>query len=57
MMIFVCLSDTLEDQYRILRRGFFDSHGLEPSLESRILFDVLSVLVKSRGTDQLKLTA
>ena len=56
-MLLVFLAKSLEDLHRLVHRRRLDDHGLEATLERTILFDVLAILVESRGTDTLQLTA
>ena len=47
--------DAFQDLDGIFGRGLVDHHGLETAFQSGILFDILAVLVESRGADDLDL--
>ena len=53
MISFVIVSDARGDSDGILDGGLLHGHGLEPALQSRILLDVLSILCKGGGADDL----
>ncbi|GKT53857.1 ATP-dependent Clp protease ATP-binding protein subunit ClpB [Colletotrichum tofieldiae] len=52
----VSLLETTEDGNGLADAGFLDKDLLEPTFESSILFDILAVLGKGRGTDAVQLT-
>ena len=49
--------DTAQDRNGVLNRGLADEHLLETTLQRRILFDVLAVLIESRRADHAQLAA
>ena len=53
----VAIAQTLEDLDRVRNRRLFHLDGLEPTLEGRVLLEVLAVLVESGGPDRLQLAA
>src|SRR5437764_561286 len=55
VVLFVFLAQTFKDLYGFLHRGWLDDYGLEATLESAVLLDVLAVLVECRRTDALQL--
>ncbi len=57
MVNLVTLLQTAQDRNRVLHGGLADVHRLEPSLERRVLFDVLAVLVEGRCADTPQLSA
>ena len=57
MVRFVLRPQTFENQNCFLDRGRLDFDRLETTLQSRILFDVLAVLIQCGGADALQLTA
>ena len=57
VVVFVVFLDAQEDLVGVLDGRFFDFDGLEPTLERGILFDVPTVFVERRGTDDLDLAA
>ena len=46
-----------ENGYRVLHRGFSHQHWLETALQSRVLLDVLPVLIQGRSAYAVKLAA
>ena len=57
MVRLVPFAEPEEDLHGLVLGGFLDHDGLEPSLESGVLLDVLAVLVDGGGADALELTA
>ena len=57
MVRLVAVAQALEDLHRLLDAGLLDLHRLETTLESRVLLDVLAVLVVRRRPDRLELAA
>ena len=57
MVRLVTVAQTLKDLHRLLNAGFLDLHRLEAALESRILLDVLAVLVVRGRANRLELAA
>ena len=53
MMVLVAVLDVLQDLQRLLRRGRFDDHLLESTLQGTVLLDRLAIFVERRGTDTL----
>ena len=57
MMDLVALFESAQDRNGVFDRRLIDENGLKAALESRVFFDVLSVLVERRGPDAMKLAA
>ena len=57
MEYLIALLQAAEYAYRVLDRRLVDHDGLETTLQSRVLFDVLAVLVQGRGADAVQLAA
>ena len=57
MVLFVFDSKSLEDLDGLILGRWLHGDGLEASLKSGVLFDVLAVLIEGRCTDALDLTA
>ena len=57
MVSLVLRRDTAQDRNGVLNRGLADEHLLETTLQRRILFDVLAVLIESRRADHAQLAA
>ena len=53
VMLFVFVFDVVQNLDGFLHRGGFNHHFLEPSFQSAVFFDVLSVLVQGCGADAL----
>jgi len=56
VMCLVLLPQALEDQDRLLRRGFADRDRLEAPLQGLVFLDVLSVFIDRCGADDLQFT-
>ena len=56
VVFLVGLLQAMQDLERVLRSGLADIDGLEATLEGRVLLDVLAVLVRRGGTDDLNLS-
>mmetsp|Transcript_72869 Transcript_72869/g.122718 ORF Transcript_72869/g.122718 Transcript_72869/m.122718 type:complete len:252 (+) Transcript_72869:1442-2197(+) len=52
LLIFPCQAS--QNLHALLFTGLRDVHRLEPPLQSRILFDILAILFKGGGADQLQ---
>ena len=50
-------SKSAQNRDRILGTGLVDENGLESTLQCRIGFDVLAILVESGGTDHVQFAA
>ena len=57
MVSLVALLQTAQNRNRVLNTGFANEHLLEPALQSRVLFDVLAVLIERRRTHQPQFAA
>jgi hypothetical protein len=57
VMDLVALAQAAKDADRVLDSGLAHHHRLEASLERRVLFDVLPVLVERGRTDRVQLAA
>ncbi len=57
MVSLVLVAQTLENRDRLFLSGLADLDGLETSLESRVLLDVLAVLVEGCRADHLEIAA
>ena len=57
MVHLVALLEPAQDRDRVLDRRLADEHLLEPTLERRVLLDVLAVLVERRRADHAQLAA
>ena len=57
MVSLVLVAQTLENRDSLLLSGLADLDGLETSLESRVLLDVLAVLVEGCRADHLEIAA
>ena len=57
MVLFVAIAQTLEDLDGVWHGRLFDNDLLEPTLECRVLLEVLAILVEGGGTDGLKLAS
>ena len=57
MIRFKTILQSAQDRDRILHGRLLYHDTLEPSFQSRILFDIFSILVKRRCTDAAQLTA
>jgi len=57
VMLFIAVTQPLENLHRFIFAGRFHNNGLEPAFQCGILFDILAILVKSSRTDALHLTA
>ena len=53
----VALLEAAQDRDRVLDGRLIDQHGLEASLECRVLFDVLAIFIECRGADAVQLAA
>ena len=56
-MDFVSFPEAAKDRNRVFDAGLMDHYGLEAPFKSRILLDVLAVLVKRRSADAVQLAA
>ena len=56
VMQLVFLLDAAQDRDRVLDRRLFDKNRLEAPRESRVLLDVLAVLVEGSGADAMQFT-
>ena len=57
MVDFVALLQAPQDGNRVLDRRLLDEDLLQAPLESRVLLDVLAVLIQGRGTDGMELAS
>ena len=57
MVCLVLLLDSAQDPDGVLNTGFTNQHLLETTLERRILFDPLAILIKCRRTDHAEFAA
>ncbi len=57
MEVLIVLPHALENLYTFFHSGFINHDGLEPSLQRRILFDMLTVVLQSGGADDLHIPA
>ena len=53
--LLIVMGDTTENLQGVLHVGLVDGDGLEAALESRVLLDMLAVLVEGGGADDLNL--
>ena len=51
----IALLQAAQDGDGVLHRRFTDQNGLETTLQSRVFFNIFTVLVQSRGTDAVQL--
>jgi hypothetical protein len=56
-MHFVALTEPAQDADRVLDGRLADHHGLEPTLEGRVLLDVLAIFVERGRTNRVQLTS
>ena len=57
VMHLIALLQAAQDRDRVLDAGLIDQHGLEATLERRVLLDVLAVLIERRGAHAMQLAA
>ncbi|MPN02083.1 hypothetical protein SDC9_149296 [bioreactor metagenome] len=53
----IALLESAQDRNRVLHGRFFDQHRLEPALQGRVFFDILTVLVDRGCTDAVQFAA